>query len=597
MTQPNERVSVRLEDGRRRQGRVVRLESVRVKQGGDLKHILADDERELLRTARARPLMSAVEEFGGEFSMLDANELSMSVRYAESLLKLQTLRKHYEKDMPRYESELLKLDSAVESTFYHFPKELTPGLAADEYTAVSNGVLPSIHTTRAFHKEEHHGADHPGVAEYYPSPHSKPPPLPPQLVSHEIDHNHHGAPPVPRPQSLPASQHYVGGARETIRHHESHEEHYHQYFSSPPPMPESVKKSLRRKTTRKSSSKQQAPPPPPLPPPPPQQQQRQPPAPPAHVPAQQFSSTFDPSTVPHRHGEPQPPARLQQSLAPMTPSTWHAPVLERSNEPVHERALFPTTVSFIKYNVLPTRSRQPPKSSLFMPGSKAKYVDLRPSMPPVYEPIHWLSCSAAMALCAGYEHAVASPFDQFKASPLFLYLNERYVDQPRPSGFTMESAALSMQQLGACSEDVFASWAAGVGIVRDADLSLPGPEAYQSAAAHPVELHRVKCERKDIIRCLQSGFVIVTAVQVFYSFHECPSDGFVALPERGERPFDQENEGGQGIVIVGFDEECDDGVWIVRNSRGRSWGLEGHAYLPFGYETYFGDLFVVSYPA
>jgi primosomal protein N' len=61
MTQPNERVSVRLEDGRRRQGRVVRLESVRVKQGGHLRHIIADDERELLRTARARPLMSAVE--------------------------------------------------------------------------------------------------------------------------------------------------------------------------------------------------------------------------------------------------------------------------------------------------------------------------------------------------------------------------------------------------------------------------------------------------------------------------------------------------------------------------------------------------------
>jgi len=595
---------VRLEDGRRRQGRVVRLESVRVKQGGHLRHIIADDERELLRTARARPLMSAVEELGGDFSMLDENELRMSVRYAESLLKLQTLRKQYEMKLPRYESELLKLDAAVGNTFYHFPEELTPGLVAEEHPSGSTSVRRSIHTTRAFHNEEHHGADHHGadhhgVAEYYPSPHSKPPPLPPQLASHEINHHHHGAPPVTNPQSIPASQHDGGGSHETIHHRESHDEQHHQYFSSPPPMPESVKKSLRRKTTRKSSSKHHAPPLPP-PPPPPLHQPPQPPAPPAHVPLPQFPSTpTHASSLPHRHGEPQPPAPLQQSLAPSTPSTWHAPVLARSDEPVHERALFPAAVSFIKYNVLTTRSRQPPKSSLFMPGSKAKYVDLRPTMPPVYEPIRWISCSAAMALCAGYEHAVASPSARFNASPLFLYLNERYVDQPRPSAFTMESAALSMQQLGVCSEDVFGSQAAGVGsaIVKDSDLRLPGPEAYQSAAAHPVELHRIKCERKDIIRCLQSGFVIVTAVHVFYSFHECPSDGFVTMPERGEHPFDQENEGGQGIVIVGFDEECDDGVWIVRNSRGRSWGLEGHAYLPFGYEKYFGDLFVVSYPA
>jgi Papain family cysteine protease len=265
---------------------------------------------------------------------------------------------------------------------------------------------------------------------------------------------------------------------------------------------------------------------------------------------------------------------------------------------MHETALFPAATSFLKYNVLVTRSRQPPKSSLFMPGSKAKYVDLRPTLPPVYEPIRWISCSASMALCAGYEHAVASPHEQFRASPLFLYLHERYVDR-RPPAFTMENAAMSMERIGVCSDAVFGFQAAGVGsaVVRDADLKLPGPDAYESASAHPVELHRIKVDCKDMIRCLQSGFVIVTAVKVFSSFHDCPSDGFVNMPEKGELPFDRENEGGQGIVIVGFDEECDDGVWIVRNSRGKAWGLDGHAYLPFGYEDYFADLYVVSYPA
>jgi len=161
--------------------------------------------------------MSAVEELGGDFSMLDENELRMSVRYAESLLKLQTLRKQYEMKLPRYESELLKLDAAVGNTFYHFPEELTPGLVAEEHPSGSTSVRRSIHTTRAFHNEEHHGADHHGadhhgVAEYYPSPHSKPPPLPPQLASHEINHHHHGAPPVTNPQSIPASQHDGGGS-------------------------------------------------------------------------------------------------------------------------------------------------------------------------------------------------------------------------------------------------------------------------------------------------------------------------------------------------------------------------------------------------
>ena len=47
------------------------------------------------------------------------------------------------------------------------------------------------------------------------------------------------------------------------------------------------------------------------------------------------------------------------------------------------------------------------------------------------------------------------------------------------------------------------------------------------------------------------------------------------------------------MVLAGFDDECDDGVWILRNSLGAEWGAQGHCYVPYTYDRFFSDLWVI----
>jgi len=225
---------------------------------------------------------------------------------------------------------------------------------------------------------------------------------------------------------------------------------------------------------------------------------------------------------------------------------------------------------------------------LFLPGTSAVYVDLRMQLPPVTNQGS-IACSAAHALCAAYEHAL---FTDFRASPLFAFYNERIAPKAKdPEEYTIENALLSMLSTGVCSEELFPSSLAQHGL---AGIMRPDSSAYDDAAARPIDVHRIKNDKAAIKKCLSSNFPIVTAVKVFNDFHHCPSDGMVPMPRPKEKPIVGNENLGQAIVLVGYDDECDGGVWIVRNSLSADWGVDGHAYLPYEYERHFADLWVIT---
>ena len=78
--------------------------------------------------------------------------------------------------------------------------------------------------------------------------------------------------------------------------------------------------------------------------------------------------------------------------------------------------------------------------------------------------------------------------------------------------------------------------------------------------------------------CLASGYPFVFGFSVYESFETqtVARTGRIPMPESGETML-----GGHAVVAVGYDDagEC----FIVRNSWGEKWGLQGHGLMPYAY--------------
>jgi C1A family cysteine protease len=78
--------------------------------------------------------------------------------------------------------------------------------------------------------------------------------------------------------------------------------------------------------------------------------------------------------------------------------------------------------------------------------------------------------------------------------------------------------------------------------------------------------------------CLAEGFPFVFGFTVYDSFESeaVAQSGEVSMPASGESV-----AGGHCVVAVGYDETKR--VFIVRNSWGSDWGLNGYCLMPFEY--------------
>jgi C1A family cysteine protease len=203
-------------------------------------------------------------------------------------------------------------------------------------------------------------------------------------------------------------------------------------------------------------------------------------------------------------------------------------------------------------------------------------VDLRSQMPPVYDQGQLGSCTAN-AIAAAFE------FDQlqekqpdFMPSRLFIYYNERAIEGTveTDSGAMIRDGIKSVAKLGVCDEG---QWPYDI----TEFTRKPPSAAYTAASGHQATVYRrVLATLHQLQGCLASGYPFVFGVSVYESFMSdaVAETGEVPLPSRGEKLL-----GGHALLAVGYDNDLQ--RFVVRNSWGDSWGMNGYCTMPYGYLT------------
>lgn len=207
-------------------------------------------------------------------------------------------------------------------------------------------------------------------------------------------------------------------------------------------------------------------------------------------------------------------------------------------------------------------------------GALPAKVDLTSTCPPVYDQGQLGSCTAN-AIAAAIEFDLRKQKrPEFTPSRLFIYYQEREMEGTvdSDSGAQIRDGVKACAKTGYCDESLWPYDPASFSV-------RPYPAEYVDAAAHKlVSYHRVEQELDDMRACLASGYPFVFGFTVYSSFEgpDVASSGHAPMPQPNEQVL-----GGHAVLAVGYSDE--DKWFIVRNSWGTGWGLNGCFTLPYDY--------------
>ena len=191
-------------------------------------------------------------------------------------------------------------------------------------------------------------------------------------------------------------------------------------------------------------------------------------------------------------------------------------------------------------------------------------------------------------------------------SRLFIYYYERFLEKKekeKDSGAKLFDGIEVLKTYGVCSEDDWAYYPDDIKKVIE-----PPIEVRQLAAEHKImkdagikqtifhALHII-----DVKHILENGDPVAFGFTMYLNFQPHFTKLKIELTEslkEGKGPLSKEKyvmpkpndkkEGGHAVVMVGFDDEIDDGsggkgAFIIRNSWGEDWGMKGHFYMPYSF--------------
>jgi C1A family cysteine protease len=216
-------------------------------------------------------------------------------------------------------------------------------------------------------------------------------------------------------------------------------------------------------------------------------------------------------------------------------------------------------------------------------------VDLRATLPNVYDQGKIGSCTANAIAAAVEFELLRQSLTDFTPSRLFVYYNERSIEGHvgYDSGAQIRDGVKSVATQGVCPEAEWpyddtppatdgGSWPAGAKAGEQ-----PPESCYRDAKlTTATSYHRIVQDLDQLKGCLAAGFPFVFGFTVYSDFESeaVAKSGEAQLPTPGEQVL-----GGHAVLAAGYDDST--GRFLVRNSWGASWGQGGYFTLPYAYLT------------
>jgi len=204
-------------------------------------------------------------------------------------------------------------------------------------------------------------------------------------------------------------------------------------------------------------------------------------------------------------------------------------------------------------------------------------VDLRPQCPPVYDQGQLGSCTGnAIAGAVQFEREKQKLTPDFVPSRLFIYYGERVIEGTvgSDSGAQIRDGIKVVAKQGVPPES---DWPYDI----TKFTQKPPAKAFQDAKKDKVVSYsRLTQNLAQMKGCLASGYPFVFGFTVYESFEspQVAQTGVVNLPAAGESAI-----GGHAVMCVGYDDTQT--RFIVRNSWGNGWGMQGYFTMPYSYLT------------
>lgn len=213
------------------------------------------------------------------------------------------------------------------------------------------------------------------------------------------------------------------------------------------------------------------------------------------------------------------------------------------------------------------------KKSLFN-KQFSKIIDLRNKCPDIYNQGSLGSCTAnALAFLFEFDEIKQNRSKEFRPSRLFIYYNERKMENTidSDSGASIRDGIKSIHKIGVCEENL---WDYDI----DKFKEKPPILCYTQAKKYKsVKYYKLDQNVYDLKCCLQDGYPFVVGISIYESFEgkNTAETGIVKMPEKTEKLL-----GGHAVAVVGYDDNYG---FLVRNSWGVDWGVEGYCFIPYEY--------------
>jgi len=204
-------------------------------------------------------------------------------------------------------------------------------------------------------------------------------------------------------------------------------------------------------------------------------------------------------------------------------------------------------------------------------------VDLRPQCPTVYDQGQLGSCTGNSIAGAIQFELMKQNTDVFTPSRLFIYYNERVMENTVKSdaGAEIRDGIKSVATLGVCTE---LEWPYKV----TQFTTKPSAKCFKDAKKDVVSqyLRLDNTSLNDLKTCLAQGYPFVLGFSVYESFESATvaKTGVVNMPKKKEKML-----GGHAVCCVGYNDKTQ--RFIVRNSWGSGWGQAGYFTIPYAYLT------------